>query len=270
MNEYLTNYWPISNSTMNDVIGNANTTQGNSTTFVRDRFGKPNSALSLNGGWTQVPPGIYFNSQQFTICAWIYPQELSNEARLLDFSNGPNLDKIVISLSFQNSKKTYFSVNYPQIPNERPLRDESITSSEQLNEKTWQFIVITLDGSRQASIYIDGNLRGISQFKEDFPMLKRDLNYIGKSSLNNDGYSSSYIDDLRFYNKSLTQSQIIQLMNMNNASLGNISTTEYFTSTSFSTPTSRVNIFSKQSNIIIRINFLGKIILQKSKSTEPF
>jgi hypothetical protein len=46
---------------MNDYIGSAHMTQESSSTFTLDRFGNNNSALALNGSWTQVPAGIYFN-----------------------------------------------------------------------------------------------------------------------------------------------------------------------------------------------------------------
>ena len=47
------------------------------------------------------------------------------------------------------------------------------------------------------------------------PPLNRTQNYVGKSSLNWDGYSHSFIDDLRFYNKSLTHQEIVDLIMMN-------------------------------------------------------
>jgi len=36
--------------------------QGPNTKFTSDRFGRPNSSLNLNGGYTVVPPGVYLNS----------------------------------------------------------------------------------------------------------------------------------------------------------------------------------------------------------------
>ena len=54
--QFLTHYWPICNGTMKDVVGGDDMTQGSLTSFAADRFGNVNSALALNGGWTQVPP----------------------------------------------------------------------------------------------------------------------------------------------------------------------------------------------------------------------
>ena len=58
---------------MTDVVGSANMTQGSLTTFTFDRFGNPNAALNLNGGYTQVPAGVYFNTPGITVTVWVYP-----------------------------------------------------------------------------------------------------------------------------------------------------------------------------------------------------
>ena len=58
----MTHYWPITNGGMLDQIGLAHMKQGALTSLTLDRFGNPNSALALNGGWTQVPSGVYFNT----------------------------------------------------------------------------------------------------------------------------------------------------------------------------------------------------------------
>jgi hypothetical protein len=65
LNQYLTHHWPIWSSQMNDQIGSAHMIQGLNTIFDADRFGTPNSALNLNGGWTYVPKGVFFDTPQF-------------------------------------------------------------------------------------------------------------------------------------------------------------------------------------------------------------
>ena len=83
---------------MNDEIGNAHMTQGTSTLFTSDRCDNPNSALNLNGGYTQVPSGVYFKSA-FTITAWIYAQNLGTWCRLLDFGSAWRVYNIVLVLN---------------------------------------------------------------------------------------------------------------------------------------------------------------------------
>ena len=48
------------------------------------------------------------------------------------------------------------------------------------------------------SIYINGVLKGSVALIHVLPTLNRTFNYIGKSNWENDCYSFSYIDDLRF------------------------------------------------------------------------
>ena len=48
---YLTNYWPISNGHLNDLVGHADMMQVAYTSFATDRLGNPKSALDLYGSW---------------------------------------------------------------------------------------------------------------------------------------------------------------------------------------------------------------------------
>ena len=70
---------------MSDIIGDKHMTQGVNTSFAQDRFGNLNSALALNGGWAQVPPGVYFESSEFSISVWVYPYLVNSYARAIDF-----------------------------------------------------------------------------------------------------------------------------------------------------------------------------------------
>ena len=94
---------------MLDVIGSSNMIQGNLTSFTSDRFNNPNSALALNGGWTQIPSGIYFDTPEFTISVWVYPSSVGSSSRIIDFGNGQFSDNIIFSLSYSN----YIIVHIP-------------------------------------------------------------------------------------------------------------------------------------------------------------
>ena len=197
--QFLTQYWPICNGTMLDEIGSSHMTQGNLTSFTSDRFGNLNSALALNGGWTQVPSGVYFNLPQFTISVWIYPQSIGYHARIIDFGIGRTHN---IILTFDS----YVSIC---------LMSNCYSASTSLvNINAWQFLAVTYNGN-DASIYLNGKLVAKASFNFGLQTLTRTNCYIGKSNWPEDGYSFSYIDDLRFYYKSLNQKEIISLMMMN-------------------------------------------------------
>ena len=206
--QYLAHYWPFSNADMTDSIGNAHMQQGSATTFTSDRFECPSSALNLNGGYTYIPPGIYFDTPQFTISVWIYPLSVGAWARIIDFGNGAPLDNIILS---QDSDSTLLSAFH--IYNGSSYKG-NIVSSTSLTLSQWQFLTATFNGSN-STFYINGVSKGSVPAVYTLPTITRTNNYIGKSNWASDGYSSSYLDDLRFYNKSLTQTEIIQLMSLN-------------------------------------------------------
>lgn len=205
--KYLTHYWPITNGQMTDIIGNADMTQGNLTSFINDRFGSPNSALNLNGGWTQVPNGIYFNTNAFTISAWVFPQQVGSWARLIDFGNGQTEANIYVSLDSGNDKRSAFLIwigAWTAIMSPWPG----------MKQNQWTLLTATFNGSTM-SLYINSVLVNSGLNLVLVPTLSRSNCFIGKSNSANDGFSSSYLDDLRFYNKSLTQVEILELMNQN-------------------------------------------------------
>ena len=204
---------------MLDVISSSHMTQGSSTNFAMDRFGNLNSALALNGGWTQVPSGVYFDSPEFTISVWVYPQSVGKCARILDFSNS-NANVFTNNIYIRLDNQCY-QAQYQYAPE---LAIYSISSSSQpqvncissqmLSLSQWQFLAATYDGNTM-NLYING-VEMCSQTKSfNLMSMARSFNYIGKSFDSYDGYSQSILDDLRFYNKSLTQTQILGLMNQN-------------------------------------------------------
>jgi hypothetical protein len=197
---------------MTDHIGSAHMSQGAYTNFTYDRFGNENSALALNGGWTQVPQGIYFNTPEFTISAWVYPQNIGYIARLIDFGNGFASDNIFLKLDSGSS-------NYQ--PGLRIYNGSTsigtVQSSKSLLVNKWQLLTATFNGN-QMLIYINGTLVGTNPLSSYYELqtITRLYNYIGQSNYPGiSGYSNLNLDDLRFYNKSLTQTEIIHLMNDN-------------------------------------------------------
>ena len=205
--QYLTHYWPICTAQMFDKIGFADMSQGNLTTFTSDRFGIENSALALNDGWAYVPTGIYFDSPEFTISLWIYPQKAGVWPRIIDFGNGPSGDNLILTLTDGVTLKPVLMM----YARSSRVFEQSPTQALKLNE--WQFLAVTFDGT-YGKFYVNGILVATLYKPLKMSSIQRSNCFIGRSNWP-DGYSSSYLDDLRFYNKSLNQSEILQLMNQN-------------------------------------------------------
>ena len=196
---------------MKDVIGGSDMTRGDLASFTTDRFGNINSALALNGGWTQLPSGIYFDSPEFTISLWIFQQKIGYWSRILDFGNA-EYKNIVLTLAFFSKPKIDLEI-FDGLNNITIIA----TSSQYLTENNWQFIVATFNGTN-TRLYLNGILTAESNQSYSMPVTKRTNCYIGKSSDPSNGYSHSVFDDLRFYNKSLSQNEILELMNYNETS----------------------------------------------------
>ena len=149
--QYLSHYWPIKMGKMLDEIGSAHMTQGALTSFIEDRFGCPYSALALNGGWTQVPPGIYFDTQEFTILVWV--QQVDFKDRVLEFN--PFLTpshNFILRLDF----------GYNNQPGLNIIADTGNSiggcqSNQALLNATWQFLAATFNGTN-SYVYLNGEL----------------------------------------------------------------------------------------------------------------
>jgi len=204
--QYLTHYWPFENGSMKDAIGSADMMLGSSTSFVSDIFGNVNSALALNGGWTQAPPGVYFDTPEFTISVWVNPSNVGGSSRIIDFGNGSPNDNIIFVLSLYTTLKPRLEI-YSQLNIK-----VSLLSPQNVSLNEWQFLAATFNGTN-ARVYLNGRLT-IQANVQDYTLipLTRSKCYVGKSNFQN-GYSESYLDDLKFYNKSLTLEEINQSMN---------------------------------------------------------
>ena len=182
--------------------------QGNLTSFAPDRFGTPNSALNLNGGFTQVPSGFFFDSPQFSVSTWIYPSTVGSWARVFDFGNGQGLlpyEFVQLSISASNTYQ-------PSLVLHGTNQNTKIQSPVPLEDNQWYFLAGTFNGSH-VCLYINATLMSISLVSDQIAKVERKSNFFGKSNFITDEVSFSYLDEIRFYNTSLSPTQITQLMN---------------------------------------------------------
>ena len=193
---------------MLDQISSADMTEGASTSYTTDRFGNINSALALNGGWTQIPGGVYFDTPSFTISLWVYPVSAGASARIIDFGSGPGLtggvDNVAFSLGYSGTLQEPYVY----------LNGLNYVATTTLTQNAWQHLAAAYDGNT-LTIYNNGVSVMTSSVSYSLPRVTRTNCYIGKSNWAADGYSWSYFDELRFYNLSLSQAEILLLMNQN-------------------------------------------------------
>ena len=193
----LTHYWGF-NGNLNDSIGYAHLFGGMNYNLTLNRFNSSYSALNLTYGFLKMPDGVYFNSS-FTAMSWINVKEFTNWARLFDIGIGQTQNVFLSYTMYTNQIPYGYTANDGGSTNLNP--------ATQLFANKWQHLAFVLD-NQIASIYIDG----VQQvFKASFAIPKnvdRDTCFIGKSNWN-DGLANAYFDEIKFFNRALTNQEII-------------------------------------------------------------
>jgi hypothetical protein len=209
----LINYWAF-NGNVNDSIGNAHLYGGVNTAFTYNRFGQSNTAISLLNGYYRLPPGVYFSGTQLTIMAWVRVRNFRFYSRLIDFGNGPENENIVVALSDGSTGKPYLylrsGINYL-----------NGLSTKTLNLNQWQHLACAISFPFY-SIYIDGievTTPGSKTSNPSFRLINvvRNYNYVGRSNwyVTGNQDSDADFDDLKLFNRALTQNEINIEMNNN-------------------------------------------------------
>ena len=202
---------------MHDLIGFKDMFSVNPISFNTDRFGNSNEALDLSSGYTFLTPGYFFTTPQFSISLWIYTNGLMPpNSVILDFGNGNGNGN-----SFLDDIILYLVSNDLIGPNVQIYNSSTLVvnaeSSLSLVAGQWHLFTVTYDGVT-VSIYINGILTSSVQQSYSLPVIMRMNNYFGASSMNKYQYLySTRIDDIRFYNISLTSNQILNIMNLDSS-----------------------------------------------------
>ena len=202
-----------------------------------------NSALNLNGGYSQIPTGSYLNTPQLSITVWVLPQNVTlNFPRVLEFSNGCQNNSLSLMLARSSTpwcpKVEMYTMN--------GTYQYQLLSSLNITSGLWQHMAVTFDGSKMR-FYLNAILLQSVAISYVMPTDVKTTNFIGGTTCGSTVYSSSYIDDVRLYSKSLNQSQINDIM---------MSTETNYNSSMCGTSTSTITITStSKDNYIVKINY---------------
>jgi hypothetical protein len=194
--ENLIHYWSFNGSLINDEIGKANLLlpSGFSSILTKDRLEKPNSALEIEKGYIEIPPGVYF-SGDFTITLWIKIISIELQANILTFGNGDFNDNIKLFLNHE-----FITMDITSQSN-KPTFTISLTSIK-LNE--WTHITALLN-ENNTRIFINGLLTAYDFMPPDsMPKnIVRSSNRIGDLNNNN-----IFFDEIKIFNRALNQYEI--------------------------------------------------------------
>jgi len=205
----LVGYWPF-NGNANDESGNGNNGVVNGATLAADRFGNLNKSYSFTNSETiEIASQPSLNiAANYSIALWY----------LTTADTFPAQDVMIKGINDFTGQSCYLrhhSSTYTPIPDSEKFAYVSGAqmpytnlSSSLPSINTWHFVVINIQNS-QADLYIDNNLINSVFFPNLSNMNNNSPLKIGGGYYNFNGK----IDDIGFWNRSLTQQEITAMYN---------------------------------------------------------
>ncbi|HEY8937189.1 MAG TPA: LamG-like jellyroll fold domain-containing protein, partial [Cyclobacteriaceae bacterium] len=207
---YAWSYWPMNENTGTTTADYWSTRTGtlNGGTGISWTTGVSGSGILFNPAsstpYVSMPSGIVSTLTDFTISAWVKPNALSTWSRVFDFGTSTSN---YMFLSVSNGSVPRFAIRTASVA------ENGINSSTALQAGKWAHMVVTQAGTT-AIMYINGVEVGRNSAMALTPssMGTTTQNYFGKSQWA-DPYLNGVLDDIRIYNKSLSTSEIVALVN---------------------------------------------------------
>ncbi len=214
-------YYPF-NGNAEDESGNGNDGTVNGATLTEDRFGNKESAYSFDGvnDYIEIKNTKIMNPNYITISAWYFS----------DKSFQGNGNNVIIHKPYTSHVNPHYQWHlgicgdqYSSCNGQTIFSGSIATSNGNgvgLNHKTnnfigiWHHLVMSFDDTG-IRFYLNGKLKEIKSFDSNFRIASYDTNiFIGKhGNLNRQktDYTPGIIDDIRIYNRALSESEIQQL-----------------------------------------------------------
>ncbi len=220
LSEGLVVYYPFNGNT-SDESGNGNDGELFGSSFTIDRFNNQGSALLMDGidDYVQIPTIQISQLTEGSISCWIYVKDLSEDNCIFQIGN----------TSSTNSKSSIVirpdgAISFHFRKNSSPPQYWYESEPGVITENEWYHLVIIQDEISGMNMFIDGGETNLSyspdgsptgtEFFEDFTISPNIATFGAKKTHNyNDAFLNGIIDDIRFYDKTLTSLEVIELYN---------------------------------------------------------
>ena len=198
----LVTYYPF-NGNANDESGNGNNGTVNGATLTTDRFGNTNSAYEFDGinKHIVVPNNSILNPSLITITLWIYLEKGGTQNPRIISKDG--YFELITESDFDptnNPRYLGFGIN----------GTNELVVDDSLNHNEWLFItaVKTYD---HAIVYFNGVEKKVENFQGFLNANSQNI-FIGRRVNSYDNFKGK-IDDIRIYNRALSEYEILALYN---------------------------------------------------------
>jgi gliding motility-associated-like protein len=212
----LVGYYPF-NGNANDESGNGNNGAVNGAILTTDRCGRPDSAYYFNGidNYISLPAVNLIGLNEYSYCLWMNPTIVPITVGGMPFSVGGSGNGICQALTFQQSTML-FAGSY-NIGN-NPILSYSQSNVMPINQ--WIYVVVTRDNN-SVKLFIDGNLitpnsnSNTNGQDADYGTGTKNAIIGGRCDFSYFDFFTGDIDDIRIYDRVLTDNEILSLYTNN-------------------------------------------------------
>ena len=204
----LKGYWNLDEGKGNIVKNVVGTNHGRIQGGLRWAEGKYGKALEFDGeGYVTVNHEDFFNSANFSICAWT---KLKNtyDYHYIVWKNGPEFPDVGPGRRIDIWVETDGSVNV-MWHDKDGIYEERLYGKKSIADDKWHHVVEVYDGE-SIRLYIDGSLDAQQKPSGKLPLNKEPL-WIGARP--GGVAATGIIDEVRFYDRALSEDQIKALFN---------------------------------------------------------
>ncbi len=197
-------YYPF-NRNADDAVGNNHGTV-NGATLTTDRRGVSSSAYSFNGSnnYIQVPHSSTFNiTGAITLSVWLNTSNVNLSQRIIDKTTVGGSDAYTVD--FRPSQQIRFIVANADSNGQTQAQSNAVFTQN----NQWYHFVVTYDNSN-VRFYSDGILINTKTQTGSSVNNSNPLRFGANSLLNGDWFNGK-LDDIRIYNRALTDSEVQQL-----------------------------------------------------------
>jgi hypothetical protein len=205
-------YFPFTGNA-GDSSGKGNHGVATGISLTTDRFSKKESAYQFPGdsaAFINIPikNGIGISSE-ISLCAWIYMEGGTINPRIISAMNGPCEGYWLGTDGTSNTSRRLDACFYGGVA----CSEGSSISVLNVEALKWNFIVYTLDAFGKSNLYLNGVLVGSkSGYKVTNGNYTSSITIGRKAGYAFDAWGGK-IDDVRIYNRALTQEEITLLAN---------------------------------------------------------
>ncbi len=188
-------YYPF-NGNANDESGNSHNGTVNGASLTTDRFGETGKAYSLNGVNNFISLGSWFNFNDFTVSIWVEADVQAGHAALLDNGHSGSYNWVCQAIT-QFASNGYEFGGVPTF---------------YLPTGSWAHLVLQSSGTTK-KVFVNGQLAGEASASINYA-LTPNLNF-GYWAHDNARYWKGLLDNIRIYNRALSETEINTLYHEN-------------------------------------------------------